>query len=243
MTASGLVAAALALFAWLGAGGPETIVTGLAERRVAALEDGTRLHLNAQSEIELVPAAGDRRIRLLRGEAAIVAGHGAARPLRLETPAGTIRVTGARFNVRTLSSGGVEITVLAGNVTVRSGDTGAAGGGGETAVVAGAQAVLSAAGVSVREIGAAVHDVAAWREGQVVFDNATLREALERFGPYHRQPIVIDPAVADLPLGGRYRLDDLTGLLEAVARVLPVDVIRESDGRVRIGAAGQRPAR
>jgi transmembrane sensor len=92
--------------------------------------------------------------------------------------------------------------------------------------------------ITVRELPAAeVQDTVAWRQGQAIFDDTRLGEAVERFAAYRAQPLTVDATVADLRIGGRYSLSDLDGLLRTVERVLPVRVVRETDGTVRIVAA------
>jgi transmembrane sensor len=110
----------------------------------------------------------------------------------------------------------------------------------DEAVTPGRQAVISGGQVAVRPLPeGAAQDAMAWRQGQTVFDNTPLGEAIERFAAYHARTITVDPAVADLRLGGRYSLGDLDGLLESVESVLPVHVLREPDGTVQIAAARQ----
>ena len=83
----------------------------------------------------------------------------------------------------------------------------------------------------------AAQDVVAWRQGQTVFDNTPLGEAIERFTAYHARKITVDPSAADLRLGGRFSHNDLDGILESVESVLPVQVLRGQDAEVQIVAA------
>ena len=157
----------------------------------------------------------------------------ASRPFVVETPEGVVRVTGTVFNVRRTTKA-VEVTVLEGTVRLRA----ASAEVGDEAVARGGRAVMAGDAITVRELPAAeVQDTVAWRQGQAIFDDTRLGEAVERFAAYRVRPLIVDATVADLRIGGRYSLSDLDGLLRTVERVLPVRVVRETDGTVRIVAA------
>ena len=227
-------AAAVVLAVSFVAGRAREFVTRTAERHLAVLDDGSRIELNAQTRIEVRFARDARRVRLLRGEALFTVAKDTTRPFFVETPAGTVRVTGTVFNVRAGAEARVEVTVLEGNVRV----TPHADAAVETTVASGGQALLAAGRVEVQTLAvAAAEDVVAWRQGQVVFDGVPLREAVERFAAYHARRIVVEPGAAGGRLGGRYSLDDLDGFLESIERVLGVRVRRESKGAVRISRA------
>lgn len=228
------VAGILGFFA-LGRSAGE-IRTQLAERQAATLSDGTRVELNARTTLQVNFARDLRRVRLTQGEALFNVARDPARPFIVETPAAAVRATGTIFNVRAASAENMEVTVLEGEVRVRL----AVEAPDESAgVTAGRRAIVAAEQLTVHALAAgAAEDAVAWREGYVVLNDTPLATALERFGAYHATRLLIDPAVADLRLGGRYSLDDLAGLLETIERVLPVKVAREA-GVIRVMPAGR----
>lgn len=210
---------------------PRDLTTRLAERHVTALADGSRVELNAQTEITVHFRADERRVRLARGEALFSVAKDAVRPFVVETPAGLVRVTGTEFNVRATRADEIEVTVLEGIVRVRPPGDAAI----ETSVTPDQQAVVGNRGVTLRPLPAgAAQDVVAWRQGQVIFEDTPLRAAVERFAAYHAQTIVVDARAAELRLGGRYSLADLDGWLESLEGVLPVRVSHGPGGTVRI---------
>ena len=83
---------------------------------------------------------------------------------------------------------------------------------------------------------ASVEDAVAWREGKVVFTGTPLRDALERFADYHGRTITVAPEAAELPLGGRYTLDDLDHFISSLEQALPVRVLKQGDGSLRVVA-------
>jgi transmembrane sensor len=234
-----LAAAAVVVFVVVLAGRPREIATRTAERQTIALDDGSRVELNARTSLAVDLRRGERRVRLVRGEAWFAVAKDPMRPFVVETPAGVVRVTGTEFDVRAAKGERVEVTVLSGTVRVRA----SGGAAADEAVTPGRQAVMSGGQVEVRALSeGATQDAVAWRKGQTVFDNTPLGEAIERFAAYHARTIIVDPAAADLRLGGRFSLDDLDGLLESVGSVLPVQVLRGPDGEVRI-APVRKPGR
>lgn len=236
-------AAASVIMAVVLVGRPREFETKTAERHLAALADGSRIELNARTVLAVDFGKTERRVRLARGEALFNVARDLARPFVIDTPAGTVRVTGTVFNVRATPGERVEVTVLEGTVHVHT--TPAAGSASidaaaptapvhDAALTPGRQAVMSGDRVMVRTLPeGAAEDATAWRQGRVVFEDTPLAGALERFAAYHARTITVDASAADLRLGGRFSLDDLDGFLDFVQRVLPVRVSR-NDGTVLI---------
>lgn len=224
-------AAAIAVLVTWVALRPREFATHLAERHTATLADGSRVELNAQTLLAVNFKNSERHVRLMRGEALFTVAKDPARPFVVETPAGAVRVTGTVFNVRTAAAERVEVTVLEGTVRVQPGRAAEK----MATLTADFQAVLRAENVETHTLHpGAAQDATAWRQGQAVFDDTPLADAIARFAAYHARTIAVDPAAADLRLGGRYSLDDLDGLLDAIQRFLPVQVMRGDGGAVRI---------
>lgn len=227
---AGVVAVAAA---WIGRGErPRQFETARAERESATLSDGSSVELNAQTAFVVNFSGRERRVQFEHGEAMFTVTKDTSRPFVVETPAATLRVTGTAFNVRAPGAQRNEVTVFEGAVDVR-----AAQGGSEARLTPGQQGVVAQRGVEVRVLGeSAAQDTVAWRQGQVVFNDTPLREALEHFAAYHVQKIVVDDAIADARLGGRYALNDVNGFLGAVERVLGGRIVREAGGVIRVTA-------
>jgi len=230
------VAAVITLLLLVHPGRSLNFATQMAERHVTTLEDGSKIDLNACTELSVVFTSRERRVRLVSGEALFDVAQDPSRPFLVETAAGLVRVTGTVFNIRATSGDLAEVTVLEGTVRVRPRHRTED----EQPVVAGVQAVLRRDTVAVHPLPDGVaQDVIAWRLGQVVFNKTPLSAAVGRFAAYHARRIVVDPSVAELCLGGRYSLDDLTGWLESVEAVLPVRVSHLPDNTIRLSS---RPA-
>lgn len=227
------VAAAIAVGWWLRPASPGAtpVATAAAQRQAITLADGTRVELNARTSVLVEPAGEERRIRLSSGQAFLQVARDASHPFVVTTPAGTVRVTGTAFDVRCAAPDELVVTVTEGSVQVQA----AAVPGAPVTLTRGHQLAAGGGSVLVRTLSpGALDDVLAWRDGQVVFADTRLDEALTRFAQHHGRTLRVLPAAASLTLGGRYRLDDLDGFLAALPAILPVAVSRAADGTVEV---------
>ena len=231
-------AAAVALVFWLVQPREQNanIATSVAHRQSLTLADGTKVELNAQTGILVEISRTARHVRLASGEAFFSVSKDASRPFIIETPAGSVRVTGTQFNVRTETAAALDVTVLEGTVQVRPGATNA-----PIALTAGKALSSGPTGIEVRNLSATeLNNALAWRDGQIVFDGALLRDALARFARYHGRGITATPEAAGLRVGGRFSLDDLDGFFSALEEVLPVRVTRGLSGTVQVDLRHER---
>jgi transmembrane sensor len=240
--AAGAIACALVAAAvWLGRPGPqaESIATVAAQRRSFTLSDGTVVELNANTSAQFQNGRSERRVRLADGEAYFVVTKDKDRPFFVETPAGTVRVTGTVFNVRTSAASELEVTVVEGTVRVRP----ASPDSGETATrVLGAGDQLTSLGGStaVRALPAEdVEDALAWRRGLIVCKGMPLSEAVARFAHFNGLRITVTPGAVRQTvggIGGVFSIDD-PGVLEDLGKMYHVRVTHEADGSIRVSSA------
>jgi transmembrane sensor len=239
-----LAAAAAVMFAvWVvrPASSVENLTSAVAQRSTHTLSDGTRVELNANTSLRYEQGPAERRVRLAGGEACFAVAKDRARPFIVETPAGSVRVTGTPFHVRTEPAAQTfEVTVVEGSVQVRPGaGSGASRGEDPIALGAGEQLVAQAGGLTVKPLTPAdLEDALAWRQGLAVFNGVPLRDAAARFARYHGRRIAVDPAIAGERVGGMYSLDDLSGFLAGMESTLGVDFKFDQNG-----AAFLRPRR
>ncbi|HTL68166.1 MAG TPA: FecR domain-containing protein [Lacunisphaera sp.] len=229
-------AAAVALVVWLERPRNQhaQLATPSGHRESLTLVEATRVDLNARTSLEVAIDGTSRHVRLPAGEAFFHVSKDPARPFIVETPAGSVRVTGTQFDVRTGVDGALVVTVAEGSVQVRPGDAGGQAVS-PVALTPGDQLVVRAGVVSVRTLSpAALDNALAWRQGQAVFDGVPLADALAQFARYHGRAIAATPEAAALPVGGRFSLDDLDGFLSTLPEVLPVQATRRPDGSVEV---------
>lgn len=232
--ASLAAAAGVALVFWLTQPVPrvESFASALAQRSTHTLADGTRVGLNANTSLRFENRSSERRVQLT-GEAVFEVAKDPARPFIVETPAGSVRVTGTTFGVSTEPANQVfEVTVVEGSVQVRTAlADGGRPGAGPILLGAGEQLQARADGVVVKNLSAsALGDALAWRQGLAVFDDVPLRDAAARFSRYHGRQIIVDSALSQERVGGRYSLDDLSGFLAGMEAALEIDLKNDQNG-------------
>ena len=149
--------------------GPRTEVrsaaTPAAQRQELALSDGSRVLLSARTDLVVELGRTARQVRLAAGEAFFDVSRDPARPFLVETPAGSIRVTGTHFDVRAESASALVVTVAEGSVLVRPA---AAAGAAPSPVSLGSgdQLTTGPHGAEVHQLTRAeVEDALAWRQG------------------------------------------------------------------------------
>lgn len=113
----------LGLFVWTSrpaapvSPGIPTVTRSLALIEQRALSDGSTIELNRGAVVAEHFSAGERRVRLVRGEAHFTVAKDAARPFFVEAGGVTVRAVGTAFNVR-LDPASVEVLVTEGRVSV-----------------------------------------------------------------------------------------------------------------------------
>nr|WP_218647386.1 FecR domain-containing protein [Sphingobium lactosutens] len=209
--------------------GVERYQTEIGQMRDIALDDGSTLHLNSDSEAEVRFTDNGRKVRILKGEASFDVAHDPERPFDVEARAALIRAVGTAFNVRMRPSM-IELTVTHGTVTVHSGNSV------QQRVSAGSGAVIQPRSIALTHLGPKLIDQrTAWREQMVELDGETIEQAAGEFNRYRATPILIgDTRVSSLRIGGRFRTTDSQEFLSALQLSLPIRVVNGEDGSVML---------
>ena len=209
--------------------------TGVGERRELILPDGSRLHLNSGSAVNIRYTGTQRLLQLVQGEVFIATARETGlpyRPFLVETAQGHAQALGTRYSVRQ-ADGNTLVAVQEGAVrlTPRHGDGNrviqAGQGGGMTA-----QHILPAHAVSP--------DIWAWRQGLLLADAMPLRDFLHELSRYRHGLLGCDDAVAGLRISGVFPLADLDAVLLSLPDSLPVDVRLRTRYWVQVEARQQR---
>ncbi len=215
---------------------PTSYATPVAHRQSITLDDGTHVDLNAGTHLVVQHSPTERRVRLADGQAFFQVTKNPDRPFIVETPAGSVRVTGTAFDVRTTSADEIEVTVLEGSVQVRLGPDIAPASTGPIDLGAEDQLTTRAhQPPAVRRIGQqGVNDALAWINGQIVFYETPLKQVLSRFAHYHGRGISADPGAGELALTGRYSLENLDSFFSDLESVIAVKVVHDQSGTTRV---------
>jgi len=199
--------------------------TAVGERLPVTLADGSRITLDTDSAIAVDLNATRRYVRLLRGQAWFDVSHDSVRPFMVETPEGTVRVTGTRFDVRR-DDGSTVVSLAEGRVELTSPAT---AGQQPVALIPGQQSRLTASGPS-RPVPFDRTAITAWLRGQFVFYDTPLSQVVATLNRYRRGRIVIvDDDLNRLKVSGVFDTGDPDAALAVIAGTLPVRVTRLTD--------------
>lgn len=238
-------AAAVAIAVWVArpTARIETVATATAQRSTITLADGTRVELNARTSFTFQNGAKERHLRLVSGEAFFTVAKDQARPFIIDTPAGSVRVTGTVFNVRTETPADLEVTVVEGSVQVRPGDSKVTSNSEPYSLVANDCLSVVSGKVKRRPLSQEeLNDLLAWRQGVIVFKNVPLRDVVKRFSDYHAKPLFPSAAIdqSKAVVSGPYNIDDLDDSLKTLAASLELQIIHEPSGAIRLKLNAER---
>ncbi|WP_346838391.1 FecR family protein [Microbulbifer sp. SAOS-129_SWC] len=215
---------------------PASYRTGIAQVRTVTLQDGSRVTLAGDSQIETHFSAARRDVALLKGQAYFAVAKNPQRPFYVATDDASVRVVGTHFDVHR-APGGVEVSVEEGIVDVTHKSQGAAAQTSaepKVRLLAGQRVRMTPAGSSgVLPVDADA--VASWRSGKLVYRDARLAEVVADANRYRRGKIVLGvPQLADLRVTTSFSVDQIDTVVSMLEQSLPVKVYRESGERVVI---------
>lgn len=207
-----------------------TYRTQIGERLAVTLPDSSVVTLDTDSEVRVAYSAGERTLNLLRGQALFEVAHGRPRPFRVTAAGREILAVGTAFNVR-IDGVDLRVALLEGTVKVRSSTSSA--GGGEITMRAGETLQTSDAGTAIRAID--VGQMANWRSGELVFNDARLADAVAEINRYTLQPITVEGStVGNYRISGVFRTNDPERFSRAMSEILPVEFVRHEDGALAL---------
>jgi transmembrane sensor len=200
--------------------GDSRYVTNTGERLTIALDDGSQVTLNTQSELHVAYTRAIRSVQLSRGQALFEVAKGKARPFVVQAQDRRFIAVGTTFDVR-IERELVKITMLEGTVRAESI---APGSPIRTTVGAGEQLVTGMhAEDQVRRVDP--ERETSWRHGQVNFENTPLGEAIDELNRYSSTHIELaDPRLADLRLSGTFATGGTSTFVEAVTAYFPIQI-------------------
>lgn len=188
-------------------------MTGTAETRVVTLDDGSTVHLGADSAISSDINSDAWSVSLLAGEAFFDIVTDPDRPFVVEAEGAEIAVLGTAFNVR-LSSDTATVELARGAVDL---SLEGAEGNGHVELAPGEMAALDrrTGGITKREIDQ--ENIGAWREGRLFVQNATVGSVVEQLRRYHSAWISVpDSTLAARRVTGLFDLNDPDRALRAL---------------------------
>ena len=190
--------------------------TGIGERQVLTLADGTQLWLNTATALDVDFTDQQRRLLLYQGEV-LIETRSDPRAFIVETTQGHLRPIGTRFSIRVTDDntllgvyeGAVKITTDA-KLTKD--------------VPAGRQARFNAQAIS--SLTPADNATTSWVRGRLVANEMRLEAFIAELRRYRFGYVQLHPAVADLSVIGTFPTDDTDLALAMLEESLPVQVDR-----------------
>ncbi len=203
------------------------VATGPGELRSLVLPDGSKVALNANSQLQVRYYPRRRETVLARGEAFFKVAPAATRPFTVASGSHQVRVVGTAFNVRS-GPPAFEVQVQQGRVEVRST---AEAGAAVLAMGPGTGLAIDAVSGRRRESAVPAEAIAEWTSGQIYFKRQPLALVAGELSRYLDQAVEVEgAALQSLPVSGLLALKDPERFLLALPSVAEVRVQQREGG-------------
>ena len=214
--------------------------SAIGEPRRLELSDGSVVSLNTNTRLTVAYSKRQRSITLSRGEAFFDVAKDSERPFTVLGCGTEARAVGTAFNVRCeLQQGAVTVTEGIVQVTDLRGDAVRQGAGEQQRVLtSGQQLQLTERGDLALPVTVKDDSATSWRNGELVFNGATLREVVNEVSRYTPRKILIaSPLLAATEVTGRFEIQDAEALLTALQSSLQMVVESRPDGSLLLKRA------
>lgn len=199
--------------------------TAVGGRETLKLADGSQIELNTDSALRLTYGKHIRHAVLEHGEAYFQITHDADRPFTVETGNHRITDLGTKFLVRN-GNGAMEVAVTEGLVRLDSMTKKARPAllkRGDVIVISGRSTELAHKPVQK------LADELGWRRGVLVFENATIADAVAQFNRYNTKKLVVAPSAAHIAIGGTFPSNNVETFTELAQDVLGLHIEQHGD--------------
>ncbi len=206
--------------------------TAIGEQRVIELRDGSVVHLNTQSRLQVVLSHNARDVHLHEGQATFKVKNDPARPFRVHVDQVVIQAIGTQFDVHRRDDR-VIVAVIEGQVEIATGSVKATSAASRTRVSAGEATTI----MSDRQITSPervnLAEVTAWQRRQLIFRMNTLEEIATEFNRYNRTPKIRVEGDAlqrrTFLVVRHYDADNPESLLDFLAAEDDIEVVRQGE--------------
>ncbi|MEG3089784.1 FecR family protein [Sphingomonas sp. PB4P5] len=214
-------------FAFQAAYAGTRYATGIGQLQHVALDEGSTMLLDADTQVRVVATAQRRRLWLTRGRIALSV---AATPIdfAIDAGRGTMHAHAGRFDLRRDSDDAVSFTAIDGMAQVAAPGLARALASGERLRAGAAAPAIDRPDLAATE---------AWRSGRAAFHDDTLAAVAAEANRYSATRLLIaDRATAELRVSGMYRVGDNVALGRSLATLLSLR-LRTVDGAVLLDGA------
>jgi transmembrane sensor len=213
--------------------------TQIAEQRSVLLSDGSRVDLDALSDMRVHFSSDERSVELLSGQALFRVAKDAKHPFVVHVDGARFRAVGTEFDVNRTTLGTV-LTVLEGRVAILAstppGVTHSSSSGAGTKVDAGQQATITRDTITLPQaVDAAA--VTGWTRRRLIFNSTPLPVVAEEFNRFSfRRLTIASPELVDFQVTGTFRAFDPESLSDFVLylRRQPGIEVLEKDDQITV---------
>jgi len=232
-------AATIVILAGLGAWlhyTPDIYETGIGERHLVVLSDGSKISMDADTRVEVRYDNNRRGLTLVHGRAKFDVAKDPMRPFTVAAANRIVVATGTEFSVELLQHK-VRVILFEGHVSVLDSGTGSSNSAPVPINFSKSRTAADHALIPGRELiadtTAPVADVittdptrsSSWEAGQLVFSDEPLALAVERVNRYDKGKIEIgDSRAGQVPITGVFTAGDTKAFVEGIAAVFPVHI-------------------
>lgn len=204
--------------------------TATGEQQQIDLADGSKLLLNTDSAVTVAIEDNVRRVQLLRGEAYFQVAHAPERPFWVDAGEARARVTGTAFSVGR-NNDNVTITVAEGRVETSTTDHPEQ----ITPLTPGETARYQNQQLAAKQ-STDVQRTLAWRQGQIVFVQATLSEVVDEINRYRPGRLIItNEQLKNRPITAVFSVNRLDDAVTALEQTFGIRARRLTDYLVLLG--------
>lgn len=201
--------------------------TQIAQTMKQTLEDGSKLTLNANTEIDVTYYRNKRLVTLKHGEVIFDVVKDTERPFVVESPMARVTVLGTRFVVNEIDGRAI-VSVDHGRVRVEAADSNQTPHF-EAIILTNGQVAEVKAGFSPKRLPRSAADAFAFAEGSLMFDNATLVEIAQSLSRYRKVPVVAIGQSVNAPrITAVLKIAEIESFLHALPNTAPVLVVHSN---------------
>lgn len=202
------------------------------EQQQITLAGGSTLNLDTATRITVTQNWFTHHVQLHEGEIYLETASSDWHTLRVSAEHYEIRDIGTRFSVRYIPDQFM-VEVAEGTVEVKK--------QGQLVLLQAGEVLSIITGSNEWRLAALpAGDIAHWRKGLLVFNAHRLHDVLHEIARYHTvQFDLTDPAIGEIQVSGRFKLDELDTNLQIIADTLKINIEHPAPGRYRLGALRQ----
>jgi transmembrane sensor len=197
----------------------QILQTAHGEQRVIMLSDGSRLSLDALSEVRVRYTPDVRNLELIAGRANFEVAKDMTRPLKVRVGPRIVTALGTVFSVER-ESADVVVTLVEGSVAVTTRDV----PNSHIQMSPRQELRISDRGEVRLRDNIDPEQALAWREGKLIFDDEPLRAVVARMNKYGATRIAVTGEANELRVGGVFKAGDTMAFVDAMQSYFPLAI-------------------